>query len=75
MNSHAILEIIALALLFLKDKLHSAKPRAITHPSKKRGSCNYFPNCTRIHAITITNLFNIIIIIMYRKPKCTLKTH
>ena len=55
MNSRAILEIIALALPFLKEKLHSATPRAITHPSKKRGSCNYFPNCTRIHAITITN--------------------
>ena len=41
-------------LAFLKNKLHSATPRAITHPSKKRGSCNYFPNCTRIHAITIT---------------------
>ena len=37
------------------NKINSAMPRAITHPSKKCGLCNYFPNCTRIHAITINN--------------------
>ena len=42
-------------LAFLKDKLHLATPRAITHPSKKCGLCNYFLNCTQIHSITITN--------------------
>ena len=38
----------------LKDKLHSASPRVITF-LLMHDSCNYFPNCTRIHVITYTN--------------------
>ena len=34
--------------------MHSASPRAITF-LLIHNSCNYFPNCTRIHVITYTN--------------------
>ena len=56
MNSRAIWEIIA----FIMNKLHPALPRAITF-LLIHNSCNYFPNCTRIHVITYTNYIYIFI--------------